>query len=475
MFKNLKKYISNLVEVEEDTFEFLSHAKNYLSADFLGKGLVFITIPIFTRLLSPDEYGLLSIFKSLVGIFTVLLGFNVWGTVTRYYHEENNDFDKFLGSNLLFVFIVNLFLMSILFLFKKEVASFLDISSYLFIFIILISVFTVIIKIFLSYLQTSKQSKIYAFISVGKSIFVLALSIILMYILEDSKYFGRVYAQFFIVLIFSNIIIYFFKDVFEFDFKLKHIKYSLKIGIPLIPHTLSHFILSHFDKIIINQLTGATNTGVYSFAYNVGMIMSVVVLGMNKAWVPIFYENLRDNNYDKINNLAYKYSKYICIIAIILILFSKEIVIIMSDKSYYSALSLIPIIILGYVGVFLYTLYANYSFYRKKTILISLNTFIAGTTNIGLNYLLIPKFGYTIAAYTTLFSYFLLFELHYLNARFVLKEKLISFNKIFYNLVVLVLVTIGYVFIGNYIDSYYLILVAKFLFLFWGVYYYFIL
>ena len=173
---------------------------------------------------------------------------------------------------------------------------------------------------------------------------------------------------------------------------------------PLIPHALSGIILSHFDRIIINQISGTIETGLYSFAYNIGMIMNIIVLAMNKSWVPIFYNNLRKEEYNKIYNLAYNYSKYIFFAAIVLTAFSQEVVIIMADKSYYSSLSLIPIIILGYVFVFLYTLYANYSFYRKKTLLISIATLLAGGVNIGLNYLLIPRFGYIAAAFTTLIS-----------------------------------------------------------------------
>ena len=66
-------------------------------------------------------------------------------------------------------------------------------------------------------------------------------------------------------------------------------------------------------------------------------------------------------------------------------------------------------------------------FIGKKTGAISLFTFIAGFTNIFLNYHFIPKYGYEIAAWTTLASYILLFILHYFNVKFILKEKTINF------------------------------------------------
>ena len=108
--------------------------------------------------------------------------------------------------------------------------------------------------------------------------------------------------------------------------------------------------------------------------------------------------------------------------AISLILFAQEIVQLLSTKEYVKALPIVPVIIISYVFLYLYTLFANYSFYYKKTGYISLATLVT-LVNIVLNYLLIPRFGYIIAAYTTLFSYILLFVFHYTVIRFILKTK----------------------------------------------------
>jgi O-antigen/teichoic acid export membrane protein len=104
------------------------------------------------------------------------------------------------------------------------------------------------------------------------------------------------------------------------------------------------------------------------------------------------------------------------------------------DQSYFAALPLVPIVVLGYVFVFLYTLFFQYAAYRHRTGLISLNTFIAGFANIGLNYWLIPIYGYQAAAYTTLASFVLLFLLHYLNARVVLREHVLAMGQLLPNL-----------------------------------------
>ena len=423
---------------------FFYHSKNYLIAEFFNKGIVFLTIPIFTYLLSPEDYGVISIYAAIISIFIVFMGLNFHTSVARRYHEDTNDFDAFFGSNITFLTLLNIILILVFFLLKEYLATFFAIDSHIFFIAIIVSSLSIFMQIELSYLQTSQQSKKYVTILVIRNILLTIGAIIWIYILEDNKYLGKVYSE---LIIMSIIFIFVIRDLLKiakFNFDKKYIKYSLSYGIPLIPHTLSGLILLQADRIIINQISGSYETGLYSFAFNVGMIMSVFVTSFNNAWIPIFYKDLKENAYSKIQNASNKYVKIIFIVTLVLILFSKEIVMIMADEKYYDALEIVPIIILGFTMVYLYTLYANYAFYRKKTGLISLFTFIAGVINVGLNYLFVPKYGYVAAAWTTLFSYLILFLLHYINVRFILKEQVIKLSNILIQLSLLILLIIVY-------------------------------
>ena len=152
--------------IGKENIEFISHSKNYLSAEIFTKALAFISVPIFTRLLLPNEYGILAIFSSITSIFAILLGFNIRGAIARYYYEKSNDFAEFLGSNLLFILFFNFFAISLLYIFKDSIANFFVIIPYLFLIAILISAFTIPSNMYLSYLQASKQSKKFSLISI---------------------------------------------------------------------------------------------------------------------------------------------------------------------------------------------------------------------------------------------------------------------------------------------------------------------
>jgi len=461
---NIRNKFINIIGKEN--IEFISHTKNYLSAGIFTRALSFISVPIFTRLLLPNEYGILAIFSSISSIFAILLGFNMHGAVGRYYYEKSDDFAEFLGSNLLFILFFNFFAILLIYLIKDSIANFFVIIPYLFLIAILMSLFKTPYDMYLTYLQASKQSKRYSLISINKGILLLIVSIIWVYLLKENRYYGSVYSGLLITTVFAVYMIYNLIKLSKFKFKIEHIKYSIRFGVPLIPHALSGFILAFFDRIIINQLTGAVNTGLYSFAYNVGMIMNIVVMATNKSWWPIFYENLVNRDFKKINDLAYNYSKYIYFTAVGLILFSKEIVSLMAAKKYHTALPIVPIIVIGYVGVFLYILYSSYSFYQKKTGLISLVTLFAGLINIGLNYWFIPIYGYFAAAYTTLVSYFLLFIFHFLNVKYILKEKdIIPVGRVLSNFGWVILALIVFILTNNYINIIIFSLIIRILFI----------
>jgi O-antigen/teichoic acid export membrane protein len=430
--------------IHKDNIEFMKHTKNYLGASMIKNLLLVLSIPLFTRWLAKEEYGILSIFTSLVTLMTIGFGLNLRGGIIRYYFENEDDFDAALGSNLIFISVFNFFLLIFLFLVNNQLADFFTIDRRVFFLAVVAALFSVPLEIYLRYLQGSKQSKKFFHVSVVRIAGVLAVAIGIMYYLSKERYYGKIFGELAVTGLLAVYAIYKMTKLAKFAFDWKYIRYTLRFSLPLIPHAMSRYILGYFDRIIINQLGTAVETGIYSFAYDVGMAMNVIVMATIKAWHPIFFEEYNNKNYEKIDRMVKDYAQKIYFFAVVIILFAKETTLIIADRKYYDALEIIPVIVLGYVFVFLYTLYFQYASYRKRTELISLNTFIAGFVNIFLNYWLIPIYGYKIAAATTLFSYILLF--HFANAKFVLKEHVITLKKLLPGLFFLIIISSIYFF-----------------------------
>lgn len=410
-------------KLDGDFKELLSHSKNYLSANVFLKGISFLTIPVFTRLLAPSDYGNISVFMTLTNIFSILFILGADGALYRYYFEKKDDFFSFMGTNFIFlVFADALFVILLLFL-KDFIISFFSLEWELYFYAIISSLMSIPFLFLLNYYQCSLKSRTYSVLNIIKYSSITILAIVFILFMKEKLYLGRIYGELFVGLIlwvFSLVIIIKYSR-FHFDFK--YIKYTLLFGIPLLPGALSQFVLNFFDRLIINQVNGENEVGLYSFAFNIGMVMNTFVMGMNQSWAPLFYDRLKNEKNSEIHSLSPKYVNIIFSAAIVLILFSREIVFVMGEKRYHEALNIIPVVMLGYVFIFLYTLYANYAFYHKKVWQITIFTVTSGIISVASNYFLIPRFGYKFASVSALLSYFTLFILHYANVRYVLKIK----------------------------------------------------
>lgn len=394
---------------------------HYIFSDASSKILVFLSIPIYTRILSAAEYGNYSIFNSTSAMLVIILSLNFQSVVTRKYYENNEEFEEFLGTLLITVFILTLLeYLPFVFIFIHLGFSF-RILSFLFVISITKAYINIITQ---TYIAQNKSVKygitifLYSFIN-------FALSIIFLLFFNPKTFVLLVYA-----LTLTNFITLLYllikeKKTYKLVFKLKFLFYACKFSIPLIAHSLSMLILIQFDRIMINWFYSAKECGLYSLSYNIGMIMSIVVLSINKAWVPSFYSYLNNKKTGKISdNLSY-YFNLLTIIFCFAMLFYEPICMFFIPLEFYTSFQIIPIIFFTYVIQFLYFINANYLFYYKKTKLIALITFICALVNVLLNYLLFRHYNYYVASITTLISYLLLFTI----TQFV-NKKVLGSNKI---------------------------------------------
>lgn len=194
-------------------------------------------------------------------------------------------------------------------------------------------------------------------------------------------------------------------------------KYAVTICIPYTIHLIGGNILNAMDRIVIIKFEGAAANALYSLAYSVSMVIWLIMASMNDAFMPWLGEMLNNREYEKIKEFSIKYLLVFSVFLNLLFLGAPEILLIFGGKQYMKAMYVMPPVILGYMFNFLYMLYVNVEQYEKKTKGMAIGTFGAALFNLVSNLMLVPRYGYIAAAYTTLFSYFLLFMIHYFNVK----------------------------------------------------------
>ena len=182
--------------------------------------------------------------------------------------------------------------------------------------------------------------------------------------------------------------------------------------------------MAQFDRIMINNITNTASAGLYSLGYNVGMLLLLVIGSMQRAWGPSIFQFLDTKEYNRLDALIKKVFAIVVTFALGLVLFAKEIVLILADEKFHEGLRVVPIVVIGYVFYEMFTIYGIYPGYTKKTIFHSVIALTAGISNIILNAIYIPKYGYIAGAYTTVISYFIMFLLSWIVAKFILKQRI---------------------------------------------------
>lgn len=399
------------IKVVTDEKKVLKASVWYLISNILVRGIGFLTTPIFTRLMSQYEYGQYNAILSWSSILLVICTLDLATSVARAKYEFYEEINEYLSS----ILILSNISTTVFYIVVEINADFF--IKFFGMDMLYIRILFIYFLFFPSFDFLRAKQRIYGEYK-GATILSLAgtaastlASVALVCLMQD-RLFGRAIGQFGAFIIIGGFL-WNFILLRGRSFKWKYCKYALTISVPLIVHNLSGMLLSNSDRIIIKELCGEEQVALYSLAYTVAMVTSIVLSSLNQAWNPWLFDSLYLNCSEKVRKYSSLYT-YLFLAAMIgIMMIVPEIVLIMGGKNYYEARFVMAPVIAGVMFQFVYTMYVNIELYLKRTIEISVGTMIAAIINIALNYLLIPVYGYIAAAYTTLIGYAVLAVIHF--------------------------------------------------------------
>lgn len=410
----------------------------YTIGNIFVKGINFISIPIFTRMMTVEDYGLMNNFVSLVSIVTVIVGLSLNGAVANAKFDYDEKFDEFLSSVLFLSTISFLIFLIIGNIFYFFINSFFEINQVVYNYLIFQSFSLFIVQYVCSIFTIKGEALKFLGVSFLSTMINIGFSILFMTtVLNNNLYLGRVIGSTFGLTALALILYSFIIIRGKKKFHPKYWKYALNISLPLIPHQLSTIILSRFDQTMINQVIGPYEAGMYSFILNISVVLSVLWSSTNSAWVPWLYSQLNSNNIDEIRDKTDYYIIGFAGLTILSMILMVDVARLMAGNEYENSLVLMVPIMSSYFFQFLYSLPVNIEFYYKKTNLIAIGTIACAVIKIILNLVTLPIFGYQAAAYTTIFSYILLFVFHYWIYSKISKNKLMNLRMIVLSIVII--------------------------------------
>ncbi|WP_235068970.1 lipopolysaccharide biosynthesis protein [Turicibacter sp. TJ11] len=403
---------------------FLKSSIIYFIGNILLKGISFFTLPIFTRLMLPEDYGSYSIYTASVGIVSILMGLQINGTVSISYGNKNiEEFERYVSNISLFPLVGFFISLSLLVTFPFLI-DVIQVPSLMFGIMLLFQSFLgIIVNIYMSELVIKKLPQKHLIFSVVTTFLNVFLSLNFVLLFKNNTYLARVIAGIISTGFIGIYILLKYISRINLFFVKKDWIDGLKLSLPLIFHSLSSQVLNVADRYMISYCKDHAATAIYSFSYSLGSIISMIWQSINNAWIPWYFEQLKVKNHCLIKEYSKQYIIFFIWLVSCFLLVSPELVYLMGGKEYVQGIYIVPLIALGYFFVFYYSFYVNYQFYKQKTTLIPIATMGAAIINIILNIWIIPKLGVIGAALTTAISYFLMLVFHYIITSYLLKHR----------------------------------------------------
>ena len=385
----------------------------YTIGNILIKGISFLSIPFFSRILGTSDFGVYNVFVSYETVLFIVMGLGMHNSLRSANLEFLGNTNKYV-SDISLVYITN-FILSIMavFIFGDIVGSMLGLDS-LYLLLLCINAFSnSILYLYNIYLSLTYEFKKFLIISFFNTSGNIILSIILMFLVfKSDKLLGRILGTTTIIGIISVILLICMYKVAWPQLNLRYIKFALKYSLPLVPHSISQVILAQFDRIMINSLVNSAAAGIFSLAGIIKLILAIITESISTAWSTWFYEKIHAEDVANIQEKSLILIKGFSLLTVSIMCFVPEIIFLLGGRDYVEAKYVaIPMVMDAFV-LFIYNLIVQVEYYKKKTLYIMYSTILISLINLILNYIFILKYGFVSAAYTTLFSYFVLLIIH---------------------------------------------------------------
>lgn len=402
-----------------------------LIASFATSAISFLTTPIFTRLMSVEEYGLVVQYNSVLEVITVIATLSLSaGVYPVAMNEFRSDRSAFTFSAMILSNISTTVVFSLIFVFHNAFESFFKLNLNMFICMFVFLMIYPAMQMWMARQRYEYNYKSVAIVSIVTTILSLGSGVIAVSMVKDVNLGGVKIWVTSIAQVMCALVIYIsIAQKSSWKPQFKFIKYAFMFNAPLLVHYLAQYVLRSSDKIMITNICGERATGLYGLGTTVASIAIMAWGAMAASLTPYTYSHISSKEYDKVNraNIAVIGIFGICCVAVALI--GPEVVYILGSSKYIENIGLIPPISASSLLAAIYGIYSSIAFLKHKRASTAIMTIIAALINIGLNYWLIPIYGYIAAAYTTEIAYLIYTFLHYLNYRRIVGEERIYKDK----------------------------------------------
>jgi len=375
----------------------------YALGDIIPRLLSFITFPILTRYLVPDDYAIVS-YANTINLFIMIISFlclNTYYLVFYYRMDGKKKQKELLGNITIFVMGINM-IFTIFFLFVGKYFFAAIGSSIVFFPYIAIAIGTNFFNIFgvlpAALFRVQERPMPFTLINVIKGVLTMGITLILV-VGFGYKALGVLLSNLVVSILFFIIYAIITLKNMIWNINLLQIKEALVFSLPLLPGSVAGFASSMLDRVFIEKYLNLFDLGIYSVASTIALMLNIISYGAYKAFEPYIFKMYGSvffqSNFAKVHDL---FLAVLLLGAMGLSIFAKEFLIIFAGYEYQTSYYFVPMIMVGVVLYSMNMLWGTVMTAEGKTKLMSIITILGGFLSCIINILLLPIIGLPAAS-----------------------------------------------------------------------------
>ena len=428
---------SSIIKVNQMSIETKASIA-YLISMTLEKAISFLTVPIFTRIISQEMYGQCTVYAAWSGLFSIILTLNLaYGSFSTAMMKFEDDREGYISAvegictTLLFVFLL------IYFPFSTFWDDVLQLPMVLVLTMAVEIVADTAIQLWMGKKRFEYKYKAIVVVTLIRSILSPVIAFVAV-ICSQEKGIAKIVGYAIVTFCVGGVLLS--KSIIQGKrfFFIDYWKYALGFNVPLLIYYLSQMIFNSSDRIMVGRILGNDKAAIYGIGYTLSFFLGFVLNAVNNAYVPWLYKRIKSNDLSQCKKISSIYALAFSAVLGLIVMFAPEIILIMSGAQYYGAVYVVPPASISLLLLLYTQFFTNIEFYYEKKAGLISSTVVAALLNIGLNLLLIDKLGFVAAAYTTLISYIVFSLWNYVSMKRILKSKKVDDELYDYKILLLI-------------------------------------
>lgn len=393
----------------------LRQAAIYAVSQFGSRAIPFLLLPVLTRYLSPADYGIVTMFLLTVLVLEPFVSLGLAGAFVVKFYDKTVDFPRYLWTCLSMVLGMAAFVWIVVFVARGPLGELTQVPSVWLLLAVPLVLARTIYGALLELFRVREQAVRYGIALNSQSLGLILLTVVLV-AGAGLTWQGRLAAEVVGTIAFALValLILWRSGWLRRGFVPAYGRHLIQFGVPLIPHTLGAVLMVQTDRLLLTNLVGVEETGLYTVGYQLALVIQLAALAFNSAYAPWLFRNMSEGApgvHERLVRLTYVQFAAMGALALSAAFVMPWLGGILLGRDFVESGRFVGWFAIGFLFSGMYYMVTNYIFYAQQTRWLALVTISVAIVNIPLTYGLIQLNGGIGAAQALSISFALSFVL----------------------------------------------------------------